>query len=140
MTSRKSAQLRVMEHPPGYDDPADLFLRHPNPGEAWEKMIREAKPAVSWMISKLDARYDLESPTGASDACYDMVDMLLRHPPVARARYVRELAAKIGEDERTVRQTLNEIVKERGDYYAAHPEDVPVIEQPKSLEELLDLS
>jgi hypothetical protein len=100
---------------------------------AYERMIAEAKPAPSWMISNLDQRHDLRSIKGAVDAVEDMVDVLLRQPPVARARYVRELAAKLGEDERTVRQTLNEAIRDRDAHYQAHPEDRPLLPNPALL-------
>jgi DNA primase len=126
--TQHSVVLKVATMPTGIKDVADL-LNSPGGAARYEQMIRDAKPHVSWMIDHLDHRHDLASPVGASDAAADIVDVLLGQPPVARARYVRELAAKLGEDERTIRQTLNDVLRERGEYYRNNPEqkpDVPV--------------
>lgn len=124
--------IKVATLPKGVKDVDDL-LSSDGGDTAYELMIAEAKPAPSWMISNLDQRHDLTTPYGAADACEDMVDVLLRQPPVARARYVRELAAKIGEDERTVRQTLNEAIRDRDAHYREHPEDRPLLRNPALL-------
>ena len=58
-------------------------------------------------------------------ACEDMVDSLLNQPPIARGQYVRELAEKLEVPEREIRQTLNQVLRERATHYEEHPEDRP---------------
>lgn len=140
---KRTTVVRIMElkkEAPGYKDPADLFENHPDPGPVWERMIANAKPATSWAIDHLDERHNLTTPNGASDACADMVDALLNQPPVARARYIRELAKKLGEDEHWIRATLNDAIRERGSYYEEHPDEEPSDGDLPNLEEVLDLS
>jgi hypothetical protein len=92
-------------------------------------MVREARDSTVWMIQHLDdvRGHNLADIHGKAAAAVDMVDVLLAQPPVARAEYVRVLAAKLGVGEREVRQTLNEVVRDRGDYYRQHPEERPTV-------------
>lgn len=124
--------IKVATLPNGIKD-VDQLLNTAGGDAAYEAMIRNALPAPSWMISHLDQRHDLATVKGAVDACEDMVDMLLRQHPIARARYVRELAVKIGEDEADVRRTLNEAIRDRDVHYRAHPEDRPLLPNPALL-------
>jgi hypothetical protein len=124
--------IRVATLPTGIKD-VDQLLSADGGDAQYERMVAEAEPAPLWMIHHLEQRHDLGTVQGAVDACEDMVDVLLRQPPVARARYVRELAAKIGEDEHTVRQTLNEAIRDRDQHYQAHPEDRPLLPNPALL-------
>lgn len=117
--------LKVMEHPAGYDDPADLFLRHPEPEAAWERMVAEAKPAPTWLIGKLHERHDLETVRGQLDACEDMVDVLVRQHPVARHIYARQLAAELGATVESVYEMLSTVVAERQAYWREHPHERP---------------
>lgn len=129
--------LKVATMPNGVKDVADL-LQSENGPAMYEAMIRNARPATSWMIDHLDTRHDLTQPQGKVDACADIVDVLLGQPPVARAAYVKELSEKLGVPERDLRMQLNESVLERGLYYDRHPQERPV-EIPR-LEDVLDLS
>ncbi len=118
--------VRVAEIPRPYKDVADLLAS--NDGAAkYEAMIRNARPGQSWMIAHLDdvRGHDLTTLEGTVRACEDMVDSLLNQPPIARGQYVRELAEKLEVPEREIRQTLNQVLRERATHYEEHPEDRP---------------
>lgn len=128
-------RVKVAEYPSGFrGDVADL-LNLPGGPEMFGAMIRNARPGPSWMIDHLeDVRgHDLTTLEGTVDACEDMIDTLLRQPPIARSAYVRELAQKLEVPEREIRQTLNQVVAERGAYYEQHPEERP---RPKPVWEI----
>lgn len=125
MALTDSTSLRIAQVPEGYDDPADLFLRHPAPGAAWERMVAEAKPAPTWQISKLHEQHDLTSVRGQVNACEDMVDTLLRQAPVARHIYARQLAAELDTTVEAVYETLETLVAERLTYWREHPNERP---------------
>jgi DNA primase len=123
----RAVEVKVAEYPEGFrGDVADL-LSLPDGPALFGQMIRNARPGPSWMISHVDEvmGHDLTTTRGQVDACEDMVDVLLRQPPIARSKYVRELAEKLEVPEHEIRQTLNEVVRERRAYYAEHPEDQP---------------
>lgn len=124
-----TAIIKVATLPSGIKD-VDQLLNSPGGVARYERMIAEAVPAPSWMIGHLDQRHDLDTIKGAVDACEDMVDVLLRQHPIARARYIHELAAKLGEDEADVRRMLNEAIRDRDAYYREHPEDRPLLPNP----------
>lgn len=119
-------EVRVAQIPPPNKDVAEL-LQSTDGDAQYETMIREARPGPSWMIAHLDdvRGHDLNTLQGEIAACEDMVDVLLRQHPIARSRYVRELAAKLGVGEREIRQTLNQALREREAYYTANPEQRP---------------
>lgn len=123
---RQPIRVKVAEFPRGYKDVADL-LNTPGGGEAFGDMIRNARDGPLWMIDHLeDVRgHDLTTLKGTVDACEDMIDTLLRQPPIARSVYVRELAQKLEVPEREIRQTLNQVLAERAEHYERHPEDRP---------------
>jgi DNA primase len=123
---RQPIRVKVAEFPRGYKDVADL-LNTPGGGEAFGAMIRNARDGPLWMIDHLeDVRgHDLTTLKGTVDACEDMIDTLLRQPPIARSVYVRELAQKLEVPEREIRQTLNQVLAERAEHYERHPEDRP---------------
>ena len=132
-------RVKVAEYPEGFQgDVADL-LNTPGGPAAFGAMIRNARPGPLWMIDHLeDTRgHDLSSAYGKDRAAADLVDVLLAQPPIARAEYVRALAARLEVDEREVRQTLNEVLRERGEYYRVHPAEQPVA--PPSLIDQLEL-
>lgn len=107
-------EVRVAEIPRPYKDVAELLER--DDGEArYEAMIREARPGLAWMIAHLDdvRGHDLASLEGTIAACEDLVEILVQQHPIARGHYVREFAARLGVDEREVRQALNEAVLRR---------------------------
>lgn len=124
--------IKVATLPLGVKD-VDELLRGEGGDAAYEAMIRDAVPAPTWMIGHLDARHDLTTVKGAVDACEDMVDVLLRQHPAARARYMRELAAKIGEDESVIREMLSDAVRDRDHYYREHPDERPLLPSPALL-------
>lgn len=126
----KEVRLKVAEYPAGFQgDVADL-LNTPGGSEAFGQMIRNARAGPSWMIGNVGdipgvTEHDLTTLAGQVDACEDMVDVLLRQPPIARSAYVRELAEKLAVPEREIRQTLNEVLAEREEHYQRHPEERP---------------
>jgi ribosomal protein L37AE/L43A len=105
----KRVVMRIMQMPKEHKDAADLFLNAPNAGEIWERMVREAKPAMSWMIEHLDKRFDLTTPSGKAEAATGMLDMLVHQPPIERGYHVRELAQKLEAHEDDVREHLNDL-------------------------------
>lgn len=129
--SRHELRLKVAEYPAGFQgDVADL-LNTPGGPEAFGMMIRNARPGPSWMIANLGdvegvSEHDLTTLDGTVAACEDMVDTLLRQPPIARSAYVRELAEKLEVPEREIRQTLNQAIALRAAHYEQHPEDRPL--------------
>jgi hypothetical protein len=123
----KAIRVKVAEYPDGFGgDIADL-LNTPGGPAAFGEMIRSARDGPVWMIEHLDdvRGHDLSDAVGKSAAAADMVDILLGQPPIARAEYVRALARKLQVDEREIRQTLNEVLADRGAYYGTHPEARP---------------
>lgn len=100
------SEIKIMTLPPE-TDPADLFLL-PNGCELWERAVREAKPAMSWSIARLDNMHDLASVRGKIAAARSMLDSLIRCSPIERSTYVRELADKLDVREADLRATLNE--------------------------------
>jgi DNA primase len=127
----RAIRVKVAELPRGVKDVADL-LNTPGGGEAFGAMIRNARDGPLWMIDHLeDVRgHDLTTLQGTVAACEDMVDTLLRQPPIARSAYVRALAQKLEVPEVEIRQTLNQTLAERAEHYQRHPEDRPT--PPKS--------
>jgi len=109
--------LRVATFPNGIKD-VDQLLNTEGGDARYERMIAEARPGMTWMIDHLDSPElhpgrDLSTPQGAQEAVEDIVDTLARQPAIARMRYVRELAVKLGMPEAQLRQALNETVRER---------------------------
>lgn len=128
----KEIKVRVAEYPPGFrGDVADL-LNTPGGPEAFGAMIRNARPGPSWMIAHVGEvkGHDLTTVDGKVGACEDMIDTLLHQPPIARSAYVRELAECLEVPEREIRQTLNQVLKERAEHYTEHPDDVPTRPNP----------
>lgn len=109
---------RVLDGTEGNADVADL-LNRPDGAETFGRLIREARPGPSWMIAHLDdvRGHDLDTAEGAADACEDIVDALLHTHPVARARYVQELALKLAVPEQAIRQSLNETLRLRREHH-----------------------
>lgn len=132
---RRLIQVKVAEFPTGVKDVADL-LNTPGGGEAFGAMIRNARDGPLWMIDHLEnvRGHDLTTLQGAVDACEDMVDALLRQPPIARSAYVRALAQRLEVPEIDIRETLDEVLEERAAHYQQHPEDrptTPVVPTPR---------
>lgn len=116
----KPPRIRVMDIPAVYGDVAGIFeVEGPVVGSSiFEGLIESAVPGPTWLIANLDneslfPERDLADPHEAVEACLDVMDVLAAQHPVARTLYVRELAAKLAVDERTIRQSLNEAIKER---------------------------
>lgn len=119
-------EVKVAEIPKPYHDICDLL--NAEGGDAmYEAMIANARPGPSWMIDHLDdvRGHDLTRLSGTVEACEDMLDTLIRQPPIARSVYVRELAEKLEVPERDIRQTLNAALLERENYYRQHPDERP---------------
>ena len=126
MTS-KEIRLKVAEYPDGFDgDVADL-LNTPGGPEAFGAMIRNARPGPSWMIEHVDdvGGLDLSTVEGKVAATEDLVDMLLHQPPIAREKYVAELAEKLGCSQAAIKETLDETLALRRGYYIQHPQERP---------------
>lgn len=118
--------VKVADIPQPYKDVAELLVSSDGPAK-YEAMIRNARPGLSWMIAHLDDVHhrNLKTLEGTVLACEDMVDALLNQPPIARGQYVRELSEKLQVPEREIRQTLNQVIRERTKHYEQHPEDRP---------------
>lgn len=125
----KEIRLRVAEFPEGVHDVADL-LNTPGGADAFGAMIRNAKPGPSWMIANVGdvpgvSEHDLTTIDGKVAATEDLIDMLLRQPPIAREKYVVELAEKLECSIEAVKETLDETLAMRRGYYAQHPKERP---------------
>lgn len=125
----KIVRLKVAEFPKGVKDVADL-LNTPGGADAFGAMIRNARPGPSWMISNVGeipgvTEHDLSTVDGKVAATGDLIDMLLRQPPIAREQYAAELAAKLDCSVAAVKETLDEALALRRGYYAQHPQERP---------------
>lgn len=121
-----SVVIKVATLPAGVKDVDDL-LKLDGGDQAYERMIAEAKPAVSWMIDNLHQRHKLDEPQGAANGVEDLVDVLLRQHPVARFRYARELAARLDVPIEGVWESLQDAILDRERYWQAHPNEKPAL-------------
>lgn len=118
--------IKVAQIPKPFKD-VDELLQSEGGDVAYQAMIADAAPSVSWMIAHLeDVRgHDLTTAKGAVDAAEDMVDVLLRQHPIARMRYARELAEVLGESIDAVWEMLQDTLTLREAYWTAHPHERP---------------
>lgn len=125
----KEIRLKVAEFPEGVKDVADL-LNTPGGAEAFGAMIRNAKPGPSWMIENVGSipdvsEHDLTTLDGKVDAAEDLVDILLHQHPIAREKYVKELADRLKCSEAAIKEMLDETLQIRQAYYQQHPQERP---------------
>lgn len=124
-------RLRIAEIPKPFKD-VDELLRVAG-GNAYERMIIEAKQAPAWMIDNLDSHgYELLTPEGKQDAADAMLDTFMSLPAIERDAYVRRLAERMEVAEAVLRASLNEA-------YVARYGDLPKLakaEPEKSLDDI----
>lgn len=131
-STRDSHEIKrkVAEFPAGFHgDVADL-LNTPGGAEVFGAMIRNARDGGSWRIDHLGdipgvTDHDLSTIDGKVAAVEDMVDMLLHQHPVAREKYITELAAKLECSEEAIKESLDETLQLRQAYYERHPRERP---------------
>jgi DNA primase len=89
---------------PSAKDP-DEFIRS-NPG-AWPTLVRDAIPAIDFVLQRLGGRHDLSMPQGKRAAADEMIEVLAGiADPIEQDHFTNEVAALLGAKPDTIRGLL----------------------------------
>jgi DNA primase len=99
----RSVRLRVLALP-NAKDPDDLIRSDPS---AWPALVRSAMPVVDFVLSRLDARYDLTTAQGKAAAAAEISDVLAGiADPIEQDHYTNEVASRLNVEPAAVRRLL----------------------------------
>jgi DNA primase len=109
IASRLGIYLSVVDDYQGCKDADELIQKDPN---LWQKAIAKHQPAVEWLLSKYEDKYDLRSERGFKEYS-DMAKRLVVEIAdiTVRERYERMVADKLGISLESFRQKEVEGVK-----------------------------
>lgn len=98
---RLQADIRVMTLPEG-KDPDDIIQENP---EAWQQLVKQAKPVVAYVIAMATADLDLNDAKAKTAVAQQVLPLIKDiQDPIERDHYWQQLARTLRIDERALRQ------------------------------------
>lgn len=121
---RDGLTIKVANMPDGVKDVAEL-LNSDGGEQAYERMIAEAQPAMVWMVEHIAEKYELESLDALEKACDFLVQFLVAEHPVARAKYIEQIAAKLDAPPESVWEAFFDMLDRLTKHYVKHEQQKP---------------
>lgn len=114
---RGNVTLKTAIIPKPYKD-VDELLRSEGGDAKYEHMIATAQPSMAWMVAHISTRFDLDALDGLSQATDYLLEFLVAEHPVARAKYIQQIAAKLECPESSVWEAFYDMIDRLHRHYA----------------------
>jgi len=100
-------ELGIIVMPDDAKDPDELIQKDVS---AWEKVIKRSVPAIEWVISQYEARYDLKTAHGKRQLTTEALNLLRQlENPIEQEHYLRQVSEKTGTTLETLQSRMAQL-------------------------------
>ena len=99
---QRGIELKVAQLPDG-KDPDEIVLESP---DAWKRHIANAASVLDFLFLNMPKRHDLKTAEGRMELAQKLGGLIVTLEPGAQGRYMAQLSAIVGVDQRTLDQVL----------------------------------
>lgn len=104
MASELGIKLTVISDYHGAKDPDELIQKSP---ELWREAVKNAKPAVDWVLEKYEEKLDLSTAEGKQEFANKTMEMIKDLPGVTQKHYKQQVARRLDVEVRDLEEVTS---------------------------------
>lgn len=104
MASELGIKLTVISDYHGAKDPDELIQKSP---ELWREAVKNAKPAVDWVLEKYEEKLDLSTAEGKQEFANKAMEMIKDLPGVTQKHYKQQVARRLDVEVRDLEEVTS---------------------------------